>query len=487
MELTSDFIPGISSYYRYCIITLATIYLAIFINPATFHWALAPLFAIALILSKNVIRWFSCADIFGVKFVCALFAYYYFFISPLFYISFEGKMPSVADNLDDWRDVIGYLSLVNAVGLVIFNFVTDRVEKMPTPTSKTWTVAPYTRHRLLFAIFITGVFTIITFVKYGGISGLYNLFNDKDSELENLSLYTILCYPFPLLTYIYFVLFRKSIFNSRFKTFLVFLLMFILQVLISGASGARGNFIFVFFWAFVIYHYFIRKVERKTVLILAIPMILLIWVFSFYKSLKLEAIDRLLSGESIVSIAEDSNRQLETIFWGDMSRVSIHSYMIYKLQNSTDYEYPLGSTYLQAFYPIIPFWLWPDRPQHSGKVVAGTDLIWGKGYYTSGAEYFSSNAYGITGEAALNFGIYGFLIGFILWGFLVGLVYRYYNTLSTTSLDYRLLIYPFLLWWSFNLLLWDSDNYLGHNITKSVLLLFFLNWIFNKSATPDES
>lgn len=454
---------------------------AISVNLKTFHWFLLPLIAVSAVLSKDVVSWFEGTDIFSIRGVCGLFSYYFFVVSPLFYIAYEGKLANVFDNLPDWRDTIGYLSIVNCIGLLLFKAISNKIASAKIERVVIWVPSAKTKTRLIAAIIFTGIFTVITFVRYGGLAGLFNAFSGgEDADLSNASLYTIGSYPFPILVYFYLVFYRKNVLKNRFTAVLIFLAILLMQILISGAGGARGNFIYVLFWAVVVYHYLVKKIDRKTILVAAVPMILLLWVFSFYKSLKMQAFDRISAGESLTSIADDSNRGLESLFWGDMSRISIHAYMFNKLQGSSGYSLRMGKTYLESVYPIIPFWIWKDRPVSSGKIIAGTELLWGKGYYESGTRFFSSNAYGITGEAALNFGVIGFIFGFILWGVLVGLMRRYYRTLNFVLPDYRVLIYPFLLWWSFNLLLWDSDNYWGHNLTKSLLLLLILNWLFSK-------
>ena len=470
-----------SSYLYYYGLIFILGLISISLNNRFYHWALLAILSCSIPLARRVILWTKSDDPFLFEGVCGLFMLYYFVVSPLLFIVFDGKLPYVVDNPSDYRKYTGILAIINFVGLNLFNLTVKIISRDKAGFFKIWKLRPNGKYILGLFILISGTTTGFMFFQHGGFTGLFRAYGQSITSKSEISgLASIITFPFAVYVFIYVLLFYKHWFRLKlFKIFFISILL-VIQVLISGYSGVRGNFVFAIFWSIIIYHYLVAPIQKWIIVSSIIPFVLSLWIFSFYKSMGLEAFARLNRGDSVIVIAEDSNRSMEGMLWGDMSRVSIHSYMVYKFINSDDYDYPLGRTYLESWYPVVPFWLWPNKPINSGKVVAGTQLIWGRNYYEGVSSRFSSHAYGITGEAALNFGLPGFIIGFIFYGLIYGIFKNIINSLGYIKNDYKYLVYPFFLWWGFNLLLWDSDNYIAHNIGKGFLLLASIYLLFNR-------
>jgi hypothetical protein len=118
-------------------------------------------------------------------------------------------------------------------------------------------------------------------------------------------------------------------------------------------------------------------------------------------------------------------------------------------------------TYVAAFTILIPRNFWPDRPEV--RVDAGSEALWGKG-----DSLRSSRLYGLGGEALLNFGPWGVVPTFAIYGAVLGWFRR--KLTSWNGLDARLLLAPF--WTSIIVrgLVSDSDNLVFSTVVEGTLV-----------------
>jgi len=114
-----------------------------------------------------------------------------------------------------------------------------------------------------------------------------------------------------------------------------------------------------------------------------------------------------------------------------------------------DYDYRWGLTYAAAFTILIPRNFWPDRPEV--RVEAGGEALWGKG-----ESLRSSRLYGLGGEAMLNFGPWGVVPIFAIYGAILGWYRRKLN--SWGRLDARMFLAPFFTSIIVQALVYDSDT-----------------------------
>jgi hypothetical protein len=174
----------------------------------------------------------------------------------------------------------------------------------------------------------------------------------------------------------------------------------------------------------------------------------------------------LADGQSVSEVAGHTERTLTKFFIGDLSRCDVQAYFL-RMQVSPQEGYHLrwGLTYLTAYYPVIPRWIWPDNTFDSGKVVAGTDALYGENSYRPFSPMRSSAAYGLAGETMLNFGWPAVPVVYALLGWIVGRFRKYVVQLPPG--DLRALLVPYGVLFMPNMLLWDSDNYLAHWLARA--------------------
>src|ERR1700723_1331021 len=126
--------------------------------------------------------------------------------------------------------------------------------------------------------------------------------------------------------------------------------------------------------------------------------------------------------------------------------------MLYNLVKfPKDYDYRWGLTYIGAPSFLVPRFLWPNRPNY--KVDAGTEATLGKS-----STYDSTRVYGLTGEALLNFGPWGVVPLFALYGASLGWYRR--KLTSWDAEDARAYLAPLVTILFATAFIADSDNVL---------------------------
>jgi hypothetical protein len=237
-------------------------------------------------------------------------------------------------------------------------------------------------------------------------------------------------------------------------------------------------------WVVILFHFFWRPISAKSIIVMLVPMIFLSWIYTFYKDLGLHVFEYLNKENAIGLLEEKTGRSLAGVFIGDYSRVDVHAYILYRLVTKPEsYDLRYGLTYIGDVAPIIPMWIWPNKPTSSGKVIAGTDLLYGKGFYNEKLKYHrSTRAYGVGGEMMLNFGPWAVPLAYAIWGFLVGRFRRYMRSIPAT--DLRRFCVPYLIWLIPNMLAWDLDNWLAHSMNRAVFPMLIVWLLANKASMP---
>jgi hypothetical protein len=126
--------------------------------------------------------------------------------------------------------------------------------------------------------------------------------------------------------------------------------------------------------------------------------------------------------------------------------------MLYNLVKfPEDYDYRWGLTYIGAPSFLVPSFFWPNRPNY--KVDAGTEATLGKS-----SSYDSMRVYGLTGEALLNFGPWGVLPAYAIYGACLGWYRRKLTSWDPT--DARTFLAPLVTILFATAFIADSDNVL---------------------------
>jgi hypothetical protein len=193
------------------------------------------------------------------------------------------------------------------------------------------------------------------------------------------------------------------------------------------------------------------------------------YVYGFYKSGGVEALRQVAAGESLQELEVATGRTLEGLLLGDLARVDVQAYELYRLQSAREYRLRWGKTYASALLRNLPARVWPGRPADAEKTIAGTELFYGPGRYVPGDRWRNtSRVFGLAGEAMLNFGIWLAPAPFVLWGFLMGRFRR--ATISWPRADARRFLAPLVALLITIALFSDANNLISLVISKAGLI-----------------
>lgn len=462
-------------------ITFLVIILASLLNNQLFHWFVFPLAVCGIILGTDAVAWGrGQLDTFDIKGIIGIFALHFYFLSPLLFITAD-LQPVYPETIGDWRHWLGWMGIINAVSIILYKLF-ERVGRSGNKVQRvSWQFNPGRSSIVLFSgIALAFLAQAYILKRFGGLSGIAAAQFGNDATvfagagiprmMANSSL--LLC------AFAFFLMIRRTF--KRKKNILIGLSLLTLfstvQLVLSGVYSARGLVVTSIVWVTILYHYFWRPIRAKFVITMLVPLFFIGWIYSFYKDLGPKVIDYLEQENAIQLLEQKTGRSIVGSLIGDLSRADVHAYMLYRLHIYPEsYDLRYGRTYLEDFSPIIPYWIWRAKPINSGKVMAGTELLWGKGFYKPGISYRRSNrAYGLGGEAMLNFGPHAVPFVHALWGFLVGRFRRYVRSLPRN--DLRLFIVPYFVWFIPNMLAWDLDNWMAHSMARAVFPILIV-WL----------
>ncbi len=443
----------------------ATSLVAIFICDDLFHWLLVPVMACGILVGIDTVNWargyYEPLDPAG---IVGLFGVHFFFIAVLLQIGWDFGMAFVHEP-GDWRPWIGAMAYLNLLGLLTYRLarflVATRLTRLGTSRAR-WTIS---RRRFLpivnILLVITGTLQLLIYLKFGGISDYVAAYENRTGEMAGLGWVFMICESFPIL-----LLLRYAVVTSgrgvrpSWQTIIVVLLAFFaLKMLFGGLRGSRSNTLWGVFWAAGIIHIWIRPFSRKALVCGVAVAIGFAYIYGFYKGGGREALADLRSEHvSVLDVEENTGRSLRSTLLGDLSRVNVQAFLLYRLQKPySDFRYARGRTYVGALCILIPKRIWNNRPPH--KVKEGTDALYGNGTYAgSKGKKVASRVYGLAGEAMLNFGPPAVPFAFFGFGILVATLRNFLNSLDPS--DMRWLLAPLLVILCLVVLMSDSDNVL---------------------------
>ena len=440
----------------------------VFASEACWHWCVLPILGCGIVIGVDFVAWLrGSLDTFDVKGVIGAFGFHYFFLSVLLFVAIGEGIPFVDDNPQDYRATTGQWASLNLAGLIIYQILSSYISRRRITFRTTWTYS----HSHFTTVVVTGIAvtcacTAILYILKGGIRAAFIARSSGNVFYE----FNALLAPGLATGILLFVFLGSSHFaRKRPSTFILLLALpavVFVQVALAGERGSRGTLIFPLFWGLVLFHYLWFRLRATYILLLVIPLVFFGWLYMCYKMLKLDAVTALQRGASVAQVADRAHVSLLGVIQGDGSRVAIQNYVFYyEMQHPERYDYWHGKTYLYAPLIVIPRVLYPAKPINGGKLQASTQFLKGRGDYAY-ARHRAYHAYGIAGEAMLNFGPLGIVPAYAIWGVLVGYMRRFCNSIEIG--DLRILIVPILIWWGHQLLLWDSDNFVAHTILRAV-------------------
>ena len=437
------------------------------------HWFLIPVTLCGVLIGIDTIDWIrGKLDIFDPVGIIGLLGFHFFFMAPLLHVRWDLWIRYITPP-DDWRPWLGYMAVLNFLGLLMYRFSREYFSRTRKGTIKDTTLWQLNKRLfpniIIASLLITGVSQYFVYQQYGGIQGYIGAFEAREGSFVGMGLVFMISESFPILLMIGYVVLlqRKRIKPSLMMLVTIMVLFFVLKILFGGLRGSRSETVWGLFWGIGVIHFWVRPVARWIIYGGMIVIIIFAYIYGFYKTVGSEAFTLIQSPTLFIEFEERTNKTLKTLMLTDFARADVQAFMLYRLSAyDRDYEYAWGRTYLGDISILIPRSLWPNRPV--GRVKEGTDILYGMGSYSLDGRA-ASNVYGLSGGAMLNFGPVSVPFMFLVWGAIVGSVRRRFMIWKERS-DIRLLLLPMLINLSFLVLSGD--------------LIFLIFFIVKNGALP---
>ena len=437
-------------------------------STAVFHWFVFPIFLCGVLIGRDGIAWvLGRRDLYDPVGILGLLGIHAFYAAPLLHVAWDHWMRFV-EPPPDWREWLGLMGCINLVGIVLYQATVAAIESRaarraaggfaPPGPAVAWHPHPQRFTAVaLFALVVTFAAQMWTFVAYGGVGGYVEAFEAGPQSFQGMGMFFLVGESFPIVAIIAYVIWvRRSGRTPGWGELAALVIAFFLvRMLFGGLRGSRSNVVWAVFWAVGILHLFVRRVPRVAIVWGVVGLIVFMYVYGFYKIGGLTTVLRAAEGaEARDEISRRYGRTVEAAILSDLARADGQAHLLYRLlRPGADYDYAWGRTYVGAAALLVPRQLWPDRPET--KILEGTNASYGANTYTPG-RFYSSNVYGIAGEAMLNFGPWVVPLFYVLFGALVA----WSGTLAhrLTEGDVRRVMLPVLVNMCFVVLMGDSDN-----------------------------
>jgi hypothetical protein len=462
------------------------------------HWMLLPLSLCGTIVGADAIRWIKGTyTLYDPKGMIGFYGINFFLIAPLLIVFYD--MEGVETYIvTDWKPLLGLMAVFNFIGLIIYKLTEKFAFNRPSKVERTyWAVNPG-RATFFVPVFVTVAVVSygIYIVRLGGLGGV--LLQESQGEVrEGLTgggIFLILRDALPLSVLIGLTInkMKKGIYENSSRWLWVGIGMLFLFILTSGLRGSRAAIGYGLICVGGIIHHFWKRLTMKTVLLSLIPLLIFFYFYSFYKSAGIIGIRGLLQGRiSIRDLQESTSRTFSGMLIGDLSRAHIQAVELDVLVNRPwTYRYRFGTTYPLAVGYLIPRLIWRTKPLDMGRIIAGTEMLYGEGTYgetvkLGGVGSRSTQLYGLAGEAMLNFGVYGILPAFAVWGYVIGRIRK--RLYSFRSGDMRLMMSGFWLLICNVMLVADADQIVWFFISLYIVPAILVYLISDKIELNAES
>jgi hypothetical protein len=432
--------------------------------PELHHWFVLPVLFCGILVTAETIDWLRGEmDRFDPRGLIGLLGFHFFFLAPLLHVRWGYCMEEVTAP-PDWREWLGNMAMLNAVGLLIYRLcVGGRVMPAEAPAKRIWALNE-TRFYVLLALALpaTAVLQTMVYASYGGIVGYIEaatyVSESPRNSMPGMGALFMVTETVPILALMGFVAYARR--HPRCQSWVVLMLaltvFFALAMLFGGLRGNRSNTVWNLFWAVGIVHFWIRPIPIRLIFAGLLFLTLFMYAYGLFKGAGLNAVVALESKEAHETLAAETGRRLESTILDDFGRSDVQAYLLYRMTAAdSDYEYALGRTYAVAPAILLPRSLWPDRPPNMAK--EGTEAQFGMGTYDP-TVVESSRVYGLAGEAMLNFGPIAVPFAFLLWGLAVN--YIRHRPACWAPGDVRFLLYPLAVVVAFATVFQDTENQL---------------------------
>src|ERR1035437_1494096 len=203
-------------------------------------WYLLPIFLCGALIGPDMIGWFrGKVDVFDPLGILGAYGYFFFFVAPLLTVMWNYHTLELAEP-PNWLGWIGFMSLINVFGLVIY-VIGRGIFAVHKPRT-VWLVNPPSFFAVIsFALPLTLLFQIYIFAKFGGVLQFMAAFSSIESDVfAGMGWQFLIAEMFPIFCAILFLVWKRDFLRSRSWGFLVLLFIaFFALKLLCGRSEER--------------------------------------------------------------------------------------------------------------------------------------------------------------------------------------------------------------------------------------------------------
>lgn len=432
-----------------------------------------------LILRDGVDFLLGKIDTFDPVGIIGILGYFLFFVSPILQKSWD-YWPFVP-NLSGDGDWMLFWAATNFFGILIYQYISKfNLLKSRKNYGYYFNIKKFNIIMPL-ALFISFIMQIYIYSKFGGISGFVETFTSRQNDglvqagedpFEGMGLPMLFAESFKVLIAIYVIFKLNKIrkYKSSMVLVLVMMAFIVIFLFFGGLRGSRSSTVFALFFAAGMYHYWIKNISLKFVLVGILAVSSFLTTYYWYKIAGTEGVRAIFDSSyrsNLNSARQDAGKY---VIVRDLGRMDVQTLAL-KRYLREDYSYSYGRTYLTAFFSVVPKSIIPFKPDQITK--EKTEILHGLGSYIKDEPRQTTLVLGQYGEAFINFGLVGILFYFIILGSIVRKLRQYAAILK--SWDVRRFLLPIITVIPILMLITDM-NVLILNMTRYMLfpLLVFV-------------
>lgn len=411
--------------------------------------------------------------------IIGIIGYFLFFVSPVLQNSWDywPFIPSLSQD-SGW---MLFWAITNFFGVLIYQYISKfNIRSQVNKSGYYFNIKKF-NIIMPIALLISFMMQVYVYSKFGGISGFVETFTSRQNDglvkagedpFEGLGLPMLFAESFKILIAIYIIFNLSKL--KKYKSNLLFIFIMIAFVIIflffGGLRGSRSSTVFALFFAAGMYHYWVKKISIKFVLIGVLAVSSFLTTYYWYKIAGTEGVRAIFDSSYRSSLNSARQDVGKYVIVRDLGRMDVQTLAL-KRYLEEGYSYSYGRTYLTAFFSVVPKSIIPFKPDQITK--EKTEILHGIGSYIKDEPRQTTLVLGQYGEAFINFGIVGILFYFMVLGWIVRKLRQYIAVLQ--SWDVRRFLLPMLTVIPILMLITDM-NVLILNMTRYMLfpLLVFL-------------
>jgi hypothetical protein len=402
------------------LVGISTITLLI-LDERLWHWFVIPVSVCGALIGIDAVAWLRRQlDIFDPQALLALVGLHFFYIAPLLHVVLDHWASHVIPPAS-WRDALGAMASLNAIGLGIYRCVV----RLPMRNSAAgrFRLDESRFYRVMtLAIAVALIAFVVELAMFGGVGGFLITMTQERETLVGMGWLLMIAEQSPALIFVYIVVrWRRQLAARRTLVFVIVCGLAIAQFMVGGLRGSRSTTVWPVLLALMLVHLLLFRLSRKAIVVAALILGLFMYSYGLYKSAGVEVVDIARGGRTIAEVSGKTGRDVPTVVLHDLARADVQALLLdRKLHGQGDLGH--GLSYLGDLSFLIPDRLLPGSPP--SKVVLGTETLYGSGSYDAGRH--ASRVYGIAGEAMLNFGPLGVIPSFVVLALLIRRVHHFY-------------------------------------------------------------